>query len=353
MSSSKSSAKATNLEVTNPEEFHRLLTKFRETMVKNCKPLPDEPDFFVDDIIMTDFLRARKYKLDEAVAMLTSAVEWRREYQPLKADCQYCHDQPGYHCIRQVGHDKIGRPILYACFAQAFATKNHSVDTIMHCVQMLENARHSFKQSATQVVFIIDCMTLPCCNPNLGKKMASVFSNYYPERLGAAVIVNHKAIFQSIWRTIRKFLDPVTARKVIFLKQKTSQKHSSNPEKKSKRLSEGLRELCDEATAQWLETEIQMNREINENQMRFWEKPSGGAHDPRGTEAFVREFIDCGNPPNGFMPHPNIVDMVCGKLAPGYPVHLRKGGAGDKFDKEQMKEYGIDSVDADDDEDED
>eukprot|EP00108_Taenia_solium_P006456 TsM_000397500 transcript=TsM_000397500 gene=TsM_000397500 len=353
MSSSKSSGKGANLEATNPEEFHRLLTKFRDTMAKTCKPLPDEPDFFTNESILTDFLRARKYKLDDAVEMLTAAVEWRREYQPLKVDCHYCHDQPGFHCIRQVGHDKYGRPILYACFAQAFATKNHSADTILHCVQMLENARRSFKHSATQVVFIIDCMTLPCCNPNLGKKMASVFSNYYPERLGVAVIVNHKSIFQSIWRAIRKFLDPVTARKVVFLKNKPSQKPSSNPEKKSKSLSEGLREFCDEATAQWLETEIQMNRAINENQMRFWEKPSGDAHDPRGTEAYVKEFIECRKPPNGFMPHPNIVDMLNGKLASGYPVHLRSGGAGDKVDPEQMKEYGIESVDADDDEDED
>lgn len=48
---------------------------------------------------LTDFLRARKYKLDDAVEMLTAAVEWRREYQPLQVDCHYCHDQPGFHCI--------------------------------------------------------------------------------------------------------------------------------------------------------------------------------------------------------------------------------------------------------------
>lgn len=49
MMSSKSSGKSANLESTDPEEFHRLLTKFRDTMAKKCKPLPDEPDFSTNE----------------------------------------------------------------------------------------------------------------------------------------------------------------------------------------------------------------------------------------------------------------------------------------------------------------
>lgn len=189
-------------------------------------------------------------------------------------------------------------------------------------------------------------MTLPCCNPNLGKKVMHIFADFYPERLGKAVIVNHKAIFQSIWKAIKKFLDPVTASKVVFLKNSSSSSSSSS---KKKSLGEGLREFCDDSTAQWLETEIRANQDMTEAQMRFWEKPSAvDAHDPRGTEAFIREFVETKNPPNGFQPHPNITDLARGKIPCGLPVQIRQSGGGAEahmeIDERELKEYGIDSI---------
>lgn len=194
-------------------------------------------------------------------------------------------------------------------------------------------------------------MTLPCCNPNLGKKVSHIFADFYPERLGSAVIVNHKSIFYSIWKAIRKFLDPVTAKKVVFLKNPKKHSSSSSSSKKERNLSEGLREFCDEETAQWLETEIRLNQNITETQMRFWEKPSSSVHDPRGTDTFIREFVECKPAPNNFMPHPNITDLLSGKLPSGYPVHLRSGD--NKIDAKQLKEYGIESGDMDAEEDDD
>lgn len=181
-------------------------------------------------------------------------------------------------------------------------------------------------------------MTLPCCNPNLGKKVMHVFADFYPERLGKAIIVNYKSIFKRIWSAIKSFLDPVTASKIMFLK--TKKKPTSRS--KTKMLGEGLREICDEATAKWLEEEIMANKEITEAQMRFWENPSGNTHDPRGTEAYLKEYVDCETAPNGFMPHPNIVDFKAGKLKKGYAVKIR-GEKGEKFDSKTMEEYGIDA----------
>ncbi|VDN98631.1 unnamed protein product [Rodentolepis nana] len=332
--------KGSGFEETDPEGFKQMLEEFRRTMEQKFKSLPDEREYFTSNLILTDFLRARKYNLNDAVTMLTKAVEWRSDYHPNSISCTYCHEKPGFHCIREIGHDMYGRPILYACFAQANTTKNHSEDTIMHCVEMLENVRKSFRNNATQLVMIIDCtgMTLPCCNPNLGKKVMHVFADYYPERLGRAVIVNYKSVFKRIWSAIKSFLDPVTASKIVFLK--TKKKPTSRS--KTKMLSEGLREFCDEATAKWLEEEIMLNKEINESQMRFWEKPSGNAHDPRGTNAYIHDYIDCQSPPNGFNPHPNIVDIKTGKLQRGHAVNVR-GSKADKIGSKELEEYGIDA----------
>ncbi|VDN11863.1 unnamed protein product, partial [Dibothriocephalus latus] len=223
---------------------------------------------------------------------------------------------------RQIGHDKLGRPVIYACFAQASTNKNTGEDTVAHCVQMLENTKKTVKKSASAWVFVFDCtvpplymhvenghflpqtgMTLPCCNPKLGRQVMNVFGDYYPERLGQAIILNHSKLFYGIWKTIRKFLDPVTASKMVFLKKD--------------QMSEGLRERFDEELAQWLESEINLNREITEEQKRFWEKPTHSSHDPRGCPAYVQEYIDTYSHTSEYQPHPNIVDLETGKLQRG------------------------------------
>nr|VZI08826.1 unnamed protein product [Spirometra erinaceieuropaei] len=315
----------------DPRKFKELIEKFRSRMVKECKPLPNEPDFFTSESTLIDYLRARKYDLDAAVKMLTATVEWRREYKPLEVNCAWCHKYPGYHCIRQIGHDKTGRPVLYACFSQATTDKNTGEDTVAHCVQMLENSKKTFKQSATTWVFVFDCtgMTLPCCNPKLGKQVMHVFGNYYPERLGQAIIVNHKKVFNSIWKAIRKFLDPVTADKMVFLDKKD--------------ISTGLRERFDEDTAKWVEMEIELNREITDDQRRFWEKPEHGLHDPRGSPAYVREYLDVYTSTSDYQPHPNIVDLQTGKLKRNLAIE-RAPRHPEKFDPEELKKYGIEDT---------
>ncbi|KAM7533654.1 hypothetical protein Aperf_G00000122501 [Anoplocephala perfoliata] len=321
------SAKNDDLETNNPEEFQKLKGQFKDAIKNKCKPLPDEPDFFTNDTILTEFLRARKYNLNAAVAMLTDAVEWRRGYHPLKVDCRYCHENPGFHSMRQIGFDKSGCPIVYSCFSQASATGLSSDDTVLHCVQVLENVRRSFKGAATQLIIVFDCtgMTLPCCNPYLGKQVMNVFSNYYPERLGKILVVNYMTIFQQVWYAVKQFLDPVTASKMTFIQ----------PDK----LKEELREICNESTADWLETEIQLNKNITEAQLRFWEKPSGGVHDPRGTDEYIKDYVECKAPPNGFEPHPNIVDIQKGTLEKGRRVELTSSTP--EVSAEQMKKYGL------------
>ncbi|VDL94584.1 unnamed protein product [Schistocephalus solidus] len=294
----------------DPKQFKELIDQLRSKMIKECKPLPNEPDFFTSEATLIDYLRARKYDLHAAFKMLKATVEWRRTYKPLE---------------RQIGHDKTGRPALYACFAQASTSKNTGEDTIAHCVQMLENTQKTLKGSATTWVFVFDCtgMTLPCCNPKLGQQVMHVFANYYPERLGQAIIINHAKVFHSIWKGIRKFLDPVTANKMVLLKKD--------------QISEGLKERFDEDTAKWLEVEIECNREITEEQMRFWEKPERSSHDPRGSPAYVREYIATYTPTSAYQPHPNIIDLQTGKLA--QKIAIQK--VNHKAEKIDPKEYGI------------
>lgn len=56
-----------------------------------------------------------------------------------------------------------------------------------------------------------------------------------------------------------------------------------------------LAEVCDEETIEWLRREVDLNKRtpFPDSQLRFWEAPSSPSeHDPRGTPAYVAEYIE-------------------------------------------------------------
>jgi hypothetical protein len=46
------------------------------------------------------------------------------------------------------------------------------------------------------------------------------FSNYYPDTLGVALVLNSPWLFSGCWALIKPWIDPVTATKVIFTDNK-------------------------------------------------------------------------------------------------------------------------------------
>lgn len=47
-----------------------------------------------------------------------------------------------------------------------------------------------------------------------------VFSNYYPDTLGVALVLNSPWLFSGCWTLIKPWIDPVTATKVVFTDNK-------------------------------------------------------------------------------------------------------------------------------------
>ncbi|VDP50453.1 unnamed protein product [Schistosoma margrebowiei] len=59
--------------------------------------------------------------------------------------------------LRQVGFDREGRPLMYACFAQCQTLKNNPDDVVGYMVYLIEHAKRSIQTSVNTLVFIIDC----------------------------------------------------------------------------------------------------------------------------------------------------------------------------------------------------
>uniref|UniRef100_A0A0B7AAM4 CRAL-TRIO domain-containing protein n=1 Tax=Arion vulgaris TaxID=1028688 RepID=A0A0B7AAM4_9EUPU len=181
---------------------------------------------------------------------LLNTIEYRRQTKPLTSDCQWCHDRPGFHSMRQVGHDEAGRPVVYANFGQASIRKNSVEDIVAHVTYLIENAKVTMENGVSTWVFVIDCsgMTLSACNPKLGYGTTNILANHYPERLGLVVCVNHSSLFHGVWKALKKLLSPGTVSKVKLVRS----------EAKIQQLFSNYFSL---ELANWLLEEITLNRQ--------------------------------------------------------------------------------------------
>lgn len=321
-------------------EKRKLMAELRER-ISDVEPLPHE-DFFTRTDTLLRFLKARQWSVDEAEKQLRATVEWRREIDPLNVDCRWCHERPGYHCIRQVGFDKQRRPVIYACLAQASCSATTVADTVVHMTHLFENAKITMNGDVSQWVFVVDCtgMTLAACNPRVGHALTQAMATYYPERLGLVICIHHNAVFHGVWNAFKIFLDPNTAAKMQLLRKKP-------------KFREAFIRLFDEELATWLMEEVKLNkrRPMLASQRQFWKgvetsnsptnsKPTtpttknaieelASSHDPRGCRSYVQQYIEpylANHARNSedrlstlHQPHPNIVDELRGCIASDVP----------------------------------
>lgn len=325
----------------------KLMQELMDRMA-GVEPLAGEEDFFTSSQTLMRFLKARDWKVKDAEKLLKAAVEWRRKTKPLESDCRWCHEKPGYHCLRQVGFDEMGRPVFYSSFSQAAVRNNSVEDSLAHLTYLIENAKRTMRPGVMSWVLIIDCtgMSLPACNPKLGYGVTQVMSNFYPERLGLVICVNTNRVFQGVWKAIKVFLHPNTVSKMHLVRSK-------------KRIRELFERLFSEELSEWLREEMTVNKQrpLPKAQRQFWVEPQKGVHDPRGAPSYVRDWVEPygregGSVPGGSLhrPHPNMIDHVQGKLK---GISLENDAYGDSDGAMATPpETNGDGSDVDDDEDE-
>ncbi|XP_064640917.1 uncharacterized protein LOC135495857 isoform X2 [Lineus longissimus] len=287
----------------------KLIEELRKRL-EDVPPLEGEPDFVRSDETLVRFLKSRDWKLPEAEKLLRATVDWRRESKPLTMDCRWCHEKPGFHTMRQVGFDELGRPVMYASFTQASTRKNSVEDSIAHVTYLIENAKRTMREGIHTWVWVIDCtgISLPVCNPRLGYGVTQVMSNFYPERLGLVICINHSSMFQGVWKAIKVFLHPNTVSKMKLIRSK-------------KKIMETFEKYFSHELTRWIIDEIHINKQrpLSQIQKEFWKGPKDPfAHDPRGCPSYVQNYIDtfpimCRDNKNVHRPHPNVIDFLSGR----------------------------------------
>ncbi|KND03469.1 uncharacterized protein SPPG_00952 [Spizellomyces punctatus DAOM BR117] len=176
------------------------------------------------DQLMLRYLRARKWDVDKAVAMVMATLNWRKEFgvrnvlevgergldlSELQSGKSYFH-----------GVDCNGRP---CCYVHVQLHDKNTVDrekTKALTVLTLETGRLVLEPPQEMATIIFDMTNFGMKNMDYDflKFLLTCMQDYYPESLGGALVVNAPWIFNGCWTIIRPWLDPVVVSKVHFIK---------------------------------------------------------------------------------------------------------------------------------------
>ncbi|KAI1337934.1 CRAL/TRIO domain protein [Xylariaceae sp. FL0016] len=193
------------------------------------------------DALLLRFLRARKWDVSQAFAMLVSAITWRckgsrvdDEINP-KGDAWCAEKQQTGRGQEQKdardfltqlrlgkvyihGRDRLGRPIGYIHVAlhKPGAQSEWVLEKLV--VHTIETARCLFVPPVESACVLFDMTGFSLSNMEwfIVKFIIQCFEANYPECLGVLLIHNAPWVFSGLWKIIRGLLDPVVKAKVNF-----------------------------------------------------------------------------------------------------------------------------------------
>ncbi|KAJ2372461.1 phosphatidylinositol transfer protein csr1 [Coemansia sp. RSA 2607] len=175
------------------------------------------------DVLLLRFLRARKWNVDDALAMLLACLRWRIDEQldrvvwegegPLNLAVM----RRGIGAVHKT--DRIGQPVLHIPVRLNDPKAQPAEHMVAYTVYLMEVARVVLHPPAEKVCLLFDTTDMSLANMDwtFFRTFLHYLEHYYPECLGLVLIYNASWVFNGLWKLIRPLLDPVVAAKVHFL----------------------------------------------------------------------------------------------------------------------------------------
>ncbi|XP_077248920.1 uncharacterized protein LOC143888400 isoform X2 [Tasmannia lanceolata] len=150
--------------------------------------------------------------------MLKDILKWRLEYKPEKLLWEdVAHEAETGKMYRSNYLDKYGRTVLI--MRPSLENKSTTKIQIKYLVYCMENAIQNMAEDQEQIVWLIDFQgwNMSSTSVKVTREVAHVLQDYYPERLGLAILYNPPKVFESFWTIVKPFLEPNTFKKVKFV----------------------------------------------------------------------------------------------------------------------------------------
>jgi len=223
-----------------PGRLGNLTVVQQHTLEKFRKDLQDE-GFFVPermhDAALLRFLRARRFDLEKAKAMIIACEQWRKEFGvddivknfdfKEKAEVDKYYPQY-YHKM-----DKEGRPIYVEQLGKldikalyAITSQERQLQRLVYEYEKFISERLPACSAAVGHPVETSCTILDLQNVSLSNfyrvkdyvmAASSIGQDRYPECMGKFYIINAPWAFSTVWSFIKPWLDEVTVAKIDIL----------------------------------------------------------------------------------------------------------------------------------------
>jgi CRAL/TRIO domain len=150
--------------------------------------------------------------------MLSKTLEYRRQHPPVL--CARCVAHPRSHSFYPIGPTITGEPIAYSNY---YAESFDPVDNSAH-MEFAMNALFGGQDADLhRMTWVMDMVGFgrKHLSPSIAKTVLTLFGDHHPERLGCAVVYDAPAMFSTLFSAVKLFADPITVRKVVFIKHST------------------------------------------------------------------------------------------------------------------------------------
>ncbi|CAM0884482.1 unnamed protein product [Alopecurus aequalis] len=177
----------------------------------------------VDNLTLRRFLRARDHDVGKASAMLLKSVAWRREAVPggvIPAELVRSYLAAGI--VNMAGVDRGGRPVMLVFPARHYSANRDMAAFKRFVVYLLDSICARIPRGQEKFLCIVDLKGWGYANCDVRAYIAAIeiMQNYYPERLGKALMIRVPYLFMKAWKLVQPFIDANTRDKFVFIDDK-------------------------------------------------------------------------------------------------------------------------------------
>jgi len=171
-----------------------------------------------DEKCIHRYLRAREWDLDKSETMLLETLKWRREMKPTEIKKEEVSGLLELGSMYHNGIDKKGRPIIY--FKPGASNPFTPEERLKYLVFMMEQVTQpSSSNGEEKITWVLDFSDYGNRSKSpegkqVSKNTMNVLQNHYPERLGAAILVNSPWYFGMLYTIMSPFLQSETKKKI-------------------------------------------------------------------------------------------------------------------------------------------
>jgi len=200
------------------------LEKLRSKNLSCLESRMNPPAFVINDETLLRFLRARKFDFEKSVKMLVHHLTWRDKFAPSQLTPNDISAVLGSGLARFGPYSKSGLPVVIVKVEYFEPSIFEDMDTFTKYVAFFfERCVRRLPDGADKGILFFDMKgwsLFKHATPHalrLTGELLHVIQAHNPERLEKCILFNTPFVFSGTWSLIKSWLDPVVAKKVVFV----------------------------------------------------------------------------------------------------------------------------------------